>query len=196
VGAVVASIRREQAEATRAALLDAAAHEFWLNGLAGTRLQDVLDRAGVAKGSLYHHFRDKAQMAQSIIDSTPWEPCLTRLATAPTRGLAAIEAFSCAVAEHSETDVRARALIRIAHELDNPGIDSGTDAWERHLAGALQQAIADGDVPDTIPAQDVAAAITAALCGEILAPAPRRSLSDRINSLWTLLRPGVAAGIA
>lgn len=194
MGAVAASIRREQAEATRAALLDAAAHEFWLSGLAGTRLQDVLDRARVAKGSLYYHFRDKAQMAEAIIDSAPWDSCLTQLGTAPARGLAAIEAFAHAVAAHAENDVRARALIRIAHELDNPRVDAGIDAWEMHLMGALQQAIADGDVPDTIPSRDVAAAITAALHGEILAAAPHRPLPDRINCLWAILRPGVTAG--
>src|SRR5689334_5165195 len=55
-----ASGRRETRSAERReAILAAAMEEFAVNGFAGTRLDDVAQRAGVAKGTIYLYFADK-----------------------------------------------------------------------------------------------------------------------------------------
>ncbi len=48
--------RREQAEASRAALVDAAAACFAERGYEATTVAEILARVGMARGALYHYF--------------------------------------------------------------------------------------------------------------------------------------------
>jgi AcrR family transcriptional regulator len=54
-----ASNRAERAAERRAAIVEAALEEFIASGFTATRLDDVAKRAGVAKGTIYLHFKDK-----------------------------------------------------------------------------------------------------------------------------------------
>jgi AcrR family transcriptional regulator len=62
--------RHEKTAATRAAIVDAALDEFAAKGFAGTRLDDVARRAGVAKGTIYVHFRDKESLFEELVRSS------------------------------------------------------------------------------------------------------------------------------
>src|ERR1700675_522645 len=55
--------------ARREAILHAALDEFSARGFAAARLDDVAKRAGVAKGTIYLHFRDKEALFQEIVRS-------------------------------------------------------------------------------------------------------------------------------
>lgn len=59
--------RSEKTAATRAAIIDAALDEFSSKGFASARLDDVARRAGVAKGTIYVHFRDKETLFQELV---------------------------------------------------------------------------------------------------------------------------------
>jgi len=61
--------REEKSAARREAILAAALNEFSARGFAAARLDDVAKRAGVAKGTIYLHFRDKEALFQEIIRS-------------------------------------------------------------------------------------------------------------------------------
>jgi len=61
------STRTTKAAARRAAILDAALHEFSESGFAAARLDDVARRAGVAKGTIYLHFKDKEALFQDLV---------------------------------------------------------------------------------------------------------------------------------
>jgi AcrR family transcriptional regulator len=61
--------RAEQSAARREAILAAALDEFSASGFAAARLDDVARRAGVAKGTIYLHFRDKEALFQELIRS-------------------------------------------------------------------------------------------------------------------------------
>jgi AcrR family transcriptional regulator len=50
--------RREQAEASRAALVEAARRCFAEQGYEATTVAGILERAGMARGALYHYFPD------------------------------------------------------------------------------------------------------------------------------------------
>ncbi len=62
-------VRAQKSAARRKAILDAALDEFAKEGFAATRLEDVARRAGVAKGTIYLHFRDKEELFQELIRS-------------------------------------------------------------------------------------------------------------------------------
>lgn len=59
--------RAEKSAARRSAIVAAALDEFCSRGFAATRLDDVARRAGVAKGTIYLHFRDKEALFQEIV---------------------------------------------------------------------------------------------------------------------------------
>ncbi len=57
----------EKTAATRRALLDAALSSFLEQGFAETRMSDVAARAGVAKGTTYLYFPDKAALFGEVL---------------------------------------------------------------------------------------------------------------------------------
>lgn len=59
---------REVALATRETLLAAALQVFRERGVAHTRLADVAARAGVTRGAIYWHFKDKAQLFAAVCE--------------------------------------------------------------------------------------------------------------------------------
>jgi len=61
--------RAARRDERRAAILAAALEEFAARGFAATRLDDVARRAGVAKGTIYLHFRDKESLFQELVRS-------------------------------------------------------------------------------------------------------------------------------
>lgn len=59
---------KQEAQQTRHALLDAAEHVFERRGVAGTSLQEVAAAAGLTRGAVYWHFRDKADLFNAMMD--------------------------------------------------------------------------------------------------------------------------------
>ena len=53
---------------TRARLIDAAYEEIYSHGYQGASLSDILKRAGVHKGSMYHFFKNKKELALTAIE--------------------------------------------------------------------------------------------------------------------------------
>ena len=56
--------RLAQGDATRTALIRAARELFGSKGFAETSTDEVVARAGVTKGALYHHFRAKVTCSE------------------------------------------------------------------------------------------------------------------------------------
>src|ERR1044071_8551081 len=77
-----ASNRAERAAERRGAIIEAAMDEFIARGFAATRLDDVARRAGVAKGTIYLHFKDKESMFEELV-RTAIVPLVNRLAPPP-----------------------------------------------------------------------------------------------------------------
>ena len=80
--AKAASNRAERAAERRQAIIEAAMEEFIARGFAATRLDDVAKRAGVAKGTIYLHFKDKESMFEELI-RIAIVPLVSRLGAAP-----------------------------------------------------------------------------------------------------------------
>jgi AcrR family transcriptional regulator len=90
------SNRAERAAERRQAIIEAALDEFIARGFTATRLDDVARRAGVAKGTIYLHFKDKESMFEELI-RTALVPLIGRLHAPPPVGGSvrdAIEGFA------------------------------------------------------------------------------------------------------
>ncbi len=61
---------KEEAEATRKALLEAALMVFSQKGYAAARLEDVAEHAGVSRGAIYWHFHSKAELYNTLVAET------------------------------------------------------------------------------------------------------------------------------
>jgi AcrR family transcriptional regulator len=67
-------------------ILAAALEEFSARGFAATRLDDVAERAGVAKGTIYLYFRDKESLFQELVRAM-LSPLVGVIEAAPLRDL-------------------------------------------------------------------------------------------------------------
>jgi AcrR family transcriptional regulator len=68
--------RRTQAQrrtATRRALLDAARSLFAEKGYHETTAEEIVRRAGLTRGALYHHFEDKKDLFRAVVDEMEGE---------------------------------------------------------------------------------------------------------------------------
>ena len=62
----VGSSRRRSASDKRAIILDAATHVFARTGYHGSRVSDIAKEAGIAYGLVYHYFKNKEEILDTI----------------------------------------------------------------------------------------------------------------------------------
>jgi AcrR family transcriptional regulator len=79
------SARAARAAERRAAIIAAGLEVFTARGFAATRLDDVAKRAGVAKGTIYLHFKDKEALFQELV-RTALVPVIGNLMAVPAAG--------------------------------------------------------------------------------------------------------------
>ena len=63
----------EQSRRTRRALLDTARATFAAQGYVAASTEEIVRQAGVTRGALYYHFRDKAALFEAVFDEVRGE---------------------------------------------------------------------------------------------------------------------------
>ena len=63
-----ATVAERDPEATRQALIEAAFLEIYRSGFQAASLESILNKAGVTKGALYHHFGSKKELGYAVVD--------------------------------------------------------------------------------------------------------------------------------
>lgn len=156
---------KEAAAITREQLLDAAEHVFRERGVAGSSLAEVAAEAGVTRGAVYWHFRDKADLYEAMCEraTLPLETMLTHAgATVHADPMAALRELALTALQRLAGDPRSQAVFEVMFH----GSDRGTELTpvtarkqrerrhcflqvERVLAQAVQmgQLPSDTDVP-------------------------------------------------
>jgi AcrR family transcriptional regulator len=127
------SNRAERAAERREAIIEAAMEEFIARGFAATRLDDVAQRAGVAKGTIYLHFKDKEALFQELIRSA-LVPLIGRLAVPLPAGgsvRAALEGFAQTFVQEVATTRRGDIVRLIIAE--GPRFPSVADFYYREV---------------------------------------------------------------
>lgn len=64
----ITAIRARNPDETRQNLLEAALEEIQTHGFQAASLDQILKRAGVTKGALYHHFKNKKELGYAVVD--------------------------------------------------------------------------------------------------------------------------------
>ena len=84
--------RSDMVEATRAKLISAARAAFASQGYAAASMDDLTADAGLTRGALYHHFKDKKGLLQAVIEQIDAE-MLSRMRADRTAEQTPWEAF-------------------------------------------------------------------------------------------------------
>ncbi len=76
---------KDAADNTYASLLEAAERVFFEKGVGGTTLADIAAEAGVTRGAIYWHFKDKASLLKALLDQAmlPMQAMLNALDDGP-----------------------------------------------------------------------------------------------------------------
>jgi len=112
-------VRKTKAEAqeTRHQILDAAEHMFLAQGVARTSLQQVASAAGLTRGAIYWHFKDKAALFEAMMDRVVL-PCETAIADAlagpPEEALAGLATMAMVPLHELATHAQVLRVFRIA----------------------------------------------------------------------------------
>src|SRR5919109_372618 len=67
------NVKARQSEATRARLVRVARDLFARRGYNDVATEEIVRRAGVTRGALYHHFRDKRDLFQAVVEEIEQE---------------------------------------------------------------------------------------------------------------------------
>ncbi len=170
---------REEALQTRAQILDAAECVFHEKGLATTSLLDIAHYAGLSRGAIYWHFKDKAGLIQALLDSL-YEP-LNRLLAASARARAAdplgcLRTLLVALLEQVACDPRTQRIFEILlHKceltVESCDLRAQRSAHQREaqskIEGFLGEAMACGQLPRTTHLPLAASSLNACIDGTI-----------------------------
>src|SRR6266496_5674514 len=111
-------VRKTKVEAavTREQLLDAAERVFRDRGVAKTSLAEVAAAAGVTRGAVYWHFKDKADLFEAMCEraTLPLDALLCEASTRPGDDpLGVLRELSLAALTTLATDPRTQALFDV-----------------------------------------------------------------------------------
>jgi AcrR family transcriptional regulator len=186
--------------ATRAFLLQTAAEVFAERGYTETTLAELIARSGLTKGAFYFHFSSKEQLALAVIEEKQrqWIDSVVQAISAKPGAFDQLRAVAAALV-NVHRDPSAFSVSRLTRDLArvaavSDAVRDHMRTWVSLVAGLIRQAQAEGDLPETVDADDLAAVLVATTDGLkdlgalIDSPArARRAYERRMNTLVTLV---------
>lgn len=189
--------RQVRSEATRRKILDAAIDVFGDVGYAAAGRAAIIERAGMTKGALYHHFDSMEALASAIIDegSEIVLSAFRNICQAPSPALENMihGAFVASGLYASDSMARVAEQLTVALCDVNDVASSVYTTWLAAMAVQARRAIEEGDLRKDLDPDAVSEMLVAALVGaQVLS---RSTVSDpvgRLSRLWELLLPAIA----
>ena len=150
---------KEDALETRNTILDTAEHVFGKRGVSRTSLDDIAKAAGVTRGAIYWHFRDKADLFTAMVSrvTLPMEEplCKTWDASVPDP-LAHVRDKLVEVLTRVTTDPQCRRVFHVVyHKCEY--VDEMRAVWKRlgetraaclaNIERGFRDAVAKGQLP-------------------------------------------------
>ena len=171
---------KEEALATRHGILDAAELLFQRQGVSRTTLQDIAQAAGLTRGAIYWHFKDKADLFNAMMERATM-PLEETMALSPSPGedddpLSFIRDRIMHALRITASHEPTRRVFEIAtHKVEY--VDELLAVRDRHLLGRneclaevereLKSAMRRGLVRSDVPARSIALGLHAMLDGLI-----------------------------
>jgi AcrR family transcriptional regulator len=178
-GEVTMRRTKADAEKTREAVLDAAEDVFFEKGVSRSTLEQIACRAGVTRGAVYFHFKDKAEVFRALQDRVrlPQEDLLDQaVQDGHDDPLGLVESSAIACLHILAEDVRRQRIITIlSHRCEDVGemsevlvrMSEAREAMHQKLLGLMEMAKANGtlsaDWEPSVAARSIKCSITGLL---------------------------------
>ena len=168
------STRVRAPERTRERLLQAASREIYRTGFQSASLDTILATAGVTKGALYHHFKNKEALGYAVVEEiisphvrNTWVRPLLRVKDPIDALIGIVEGLSV----EPETVCGGCQLNNLAQEMSP--LDAGFrkrletifDAWRDAMASVLREGQIHGSVRRDVDTRDAAGFLIAMVEG-------------------------------
>lgn len=202
--------RQVRSEATRRKILDAAIDVFGDVGYAAAGWNTIIERTGMTKGALYHHFDSKESLASAIIEEGS-ETILVAFRNVCGSSSPALENMihgTFTIANMLSTDKTARAAEQLTAALTgfNEAAMRFCANMVELMAAQAQRAAAEGDVRQDLDPVVISESIVGAMFGTRLlynaiaakglagrdaSASAEGGLAPHTNQFWELLLPGI-----
>ncbi len=193
--------RQVRSQATRRKILDAAIEVFSEVGYPAAAWGTIIERTGMTKGALYHHFDSKESLASAIIEEGS-DTLLVAFRNVCGSASPALEnmihgTFTIANVLRSDKVARAAEQLTAALSGFNEAAARFCAGLVDLMAAEARRASAEGDLRPDLDAEVVSESIVGAMVGiRLLSNAiPANGLSGDLISLtsqvWELLLPGL-----
>jgi AcrR family transcriptional regulator len=172
--------RRTQAQrsaATRAALLTAGRELFGERGFAASGREEIVRRAGVTRGALYHHFADKEDLFRAVMEQLEQE-VMQRVGIAAMRSEDPVEQLRLGAQAYLDAALD-RSVSRVCI-IDAPAVlpaEVRREIADRFARGAVREVIAAIAAAGRIPGGLVDALTDVVLSG-VMAAAQHVALAE------------------
>jgi AcrR family transcriptional regulator len=190
---------------TRAALLQAAAEEFALSGLKGTRIREIVQRSGVNERMIYHHFGSKEGLFKAVIEhefsgmGQAWREIL-----AQARGLAPYEGVRLAFSAYFDLIHARPYMVALALQEGISGFSvrepATADRMPAELRDLYERGVRDGifradvDFEVLYATAIVAIMATPAVAGRFPSLLAERGMDGLREQMLALLMDGLTGG--
>jgi len=180
-------------ETTREKLINATFDEVFSHGYQGAALSDILAKAGVHKGSMYHFFANKKEMALASIEETILQKFNERYGYVKSCETGYLEEFYTRLRDTSARDFkRGCPIANVVQEMSNIDMDFNVlmksiyEVFRANVKTILDKAIEAKEMKacDTIK---LALFITSTLEGAILAAKASGNEQDYVDVIEELI---------